>query len=147
MAIEWMLDEKKRFGRADIYIGYLRDGTVVKKAQITLAHGISPTADDVQAAWNSGTPVPGGAKLWNQIQMRDTDDLNRDAINAIFDVLRANGTMAQMITDAEAVIATSTRQNALYTRLTTALNGATAAQRWQFLAILATVSFSKIGQR
>lgn len=148
MAIEYQIIDAKPLGGKRLIKALLRDGNAFKQVQLSVPRNTQPTAEILQAAWDAGTTIPaGGLKLWNQLQLRDADENSRDVINAILDVVRANGTLAQMVTAGQGAIASDARQQAFYNRLVAALNGGTAAERWQFLALLATVSFSKIGQK
>ncbi len=125
----------------------LKDGLVVKQAEVRLAKDAQPTLADLQVAWNTGTDVPNGLKVFNQYHLRETDDVGREVISAILDVVRANGTLAAMNAAGAAALADNPRPLTVYTRLLAALNAASPAERWQFLALMATVSFSKMGQR
>jgi hypothetical protein len=150
MAIEYQVIEIKPLGGKRIIKALLKDGTTVKEAQITVARNTSPTPELVQAAWDAGSVIENGVKAWNQLQLRDADDNSREVIDAILTVVRSSPTpsLAAMITAGETAIADNARQQALYNRILSALSTApNNTQRWQFLGLLATVAFAKIGQR
>lgn len=102
---------------------------------------------DQAAAFAAGVIVPNGTALWNQIDLETTDDVGRGAIRDFFDVVRASGTLAQMIAALEGVIDDDPKQLTAYTRIITALNGGTAAEQRRFMAALAVIVYSKLGQR
>lgn len=102
---------------------------------------------DLPTVFAAGTIVPNGAALWNQLDLEATDDIGRGAIGAILDVVRSSGTLAQMVTAGTGAIAGDVRQTAAYTRISTALIAGTNAERMQFVALMAVISYSKIGQR
>jgi hypothetical protein len=152
MALEYLILKNEPNGLNTRYIqAYARDTAIspqVRLIEAIIPIGAGPGSLDLQALWQSGTIIPGGAKLWNQIELRDADENNRDVINAILDVVRANGTLAQMIAAGEAALADNPKQQTAYNRLLTALNNApNNTQRWQLLGLLATVTFAKIGQK
>jgi hypothetical protein len=130
---------------------YLRDTAV--SPQVRLVEGIVPISGglgdlNLQGLWDNGTIVPGGAKLWRQMDLRDAGDNARDVVDALFESLRTPGsTLAQATTAGAGVLADNTKQQALYNRLTTLFAGATAAERNQFIVLCLTISLSKAGQR
>jgi hypothetical protein len=148
MAIEFfvLVDEDNGANR---YIqALLKDtaGNEVRLADETIASGASPSTIDLQAAWARGVPVENGIVQWRQKELEATDEIGRQAILAVLDIVRANGTFAQMIAAGEGVIGTNTLMQGAYNRFTNAINGGTAAQRWQFLAMLTTIAYSRLMQ-
>jgi hypothetical protein len=121
-------------------------------SDVRLAEAVIPLNDglgtiDLQAAFATGTPVPNGLTLWNQLDLDSTEDLGRGAIGAILDVVRSSGTLAQMTAAGLAVIDDSPKQLVAYQRIKAAMDAATLQQVKDFLSLLAVIAYSKIGQR
>lgn len=147
MAITWLIEDTFKLGRNKVIRALLRENGTVKRVEVTIPRNASPTMQDVQAAWDAAPALPNGVKEWNKVELRDTDDVGREVVDAILEIVRANGTLAQMVAAGETALAAHNRQQAAYTRISTALIAGTNNQRMQFLALLATVAFGKIGQR
>lgn len=151
MAIEYLLLKNERSGTQSRFVrAYVRDTAVspqVRLVEATIPIASTPASLNLQALFNAGTIVPNGAKLWRQTELAATGDVSREVVDAILEVVRANGTLAQMNAAGANALAADVRQTTAYNRIAAALNAATAAERWQFLALLATVAYSKIGQK
>lgn len=129
---------------------YVRDTAVspqVKLVEAIIPHSAPLSSLDLAALWAGGTIIPGGAKLWNQYELKDTDENTRDVVNAIFDVVRANGTLTQALTAGTAALVDLPKQQTAYNRLVSMLQAGTAAERNQFMALVAVIALSKAGQR
>jgi hypothetical protein len=152
MAWEYRIIKKQGNSLDTLFIqAHLRDLSI--SPQVRLVEGIVPINGglgdlNLQDLWASGTVVPGGAKLWRQLDLLDAEDNSRDVVDALFESLRTPGsTLAQATTAGAGVLADNTKQQALYNRLTTLFAGATAAERNQFIVLCLTIALGKAGQR
>lgn len=127
---------------------YLKDsgGNEIRLYSETIASGAPISTINLVTAWPLGVPVENGIVLWRQKEYEATDPIGRAAILAVLDVVRDNGTLAQMITAGEGAIAGNTLMNGAYNRFATALIGGTNAQRMQFIALLTTFTYSRLMQ-
>jgi hypothetical protein len=129
---------------------YLRNSVApseVRRAEVVIPLNAGLGTIDLQAAWASGTVIPNGPALWNQLDLDSTEDLGRGAIGAILDVVRSSGTLAQMTAAGLAVIDDAPKQLIAYNRIKAAMDAATLQQVKDFVSLLAVIAYSKIGQR
>lgn len=158
MAFEYLIRRNEENSLTTRYLqAYLRDPATspqVRLVEAVIPINATPASLNLQALWETGTVVPSGAKRWREYELKDTDDVGVEAIDAMLEVLRVTPfnaalALAAMITAGETALAGHPRQLVAYNRLVSALNavGVTNAQRMQFLALVSTVAFGKIGQR
>lgn len=151
MAFEYLVLKNEPNGLNTRYVqAYVRDTAIspqVRLCDAVIAIGAGPASLDLQAIWEAGTIIPGGAKLWREHELKDTDEVCIEVVDAILEIVRANGTLAQMVAAGESAIAAHNRQQIAYNRISAALIAGTNNQRMQFLALLATAAFGKLGQR
>jgi hypothetical protein len=151
MAYEYLILTNQPNSLSTRYVqAYLKNTLVpgeVRLADESIALNAPLSSIDLAAAWTRGTVVPNGLFLWNQLRLEEKDEIARVGIGAFFDVIRANGTLAQMVTALEGALDDDAEHLVAYNRISAALIAGTNAQRMNFIAALAVFAYSKIGQR
>jgi len=150
MAYEFVILRNKPNGLTTRSVqAYIRNAPnpEVRFAEVIISLNAPLNTIDLPAAFAAGVIVPNGAALWNQLDLEASDDVGRGAIGAFLDVVRANGTLAQMVTALESSIDDDPKQLAAYNRIVAALDAGTAANQRRFLAALVVIVYSRLGQR
>jgi hypothetical protein len=148
MAIDYIDEGTVKLGRTKTIKALLHENGIVKRARISVpvSHA-TPTLADVQAAWDTGTLVPGGATLWQEYQLRDEETNNRAVFAALFSAIDANASLQDVVTAGAAAMASNARQLALYTKLSAIHQAATPQTRYAFLALITVLTHSEISKR
>lgn len=102
---------------------------------------------DLAAAFAAGEVVPNGTAEWNRRELEEVDDLIRNAIGALLDVVRADGNLLAMVTALEGVIDDDAKLQVAYNRIRIAFAAGSGANQTKFIAALAALTYYRLGQR
>lgn len=150
MAINYQLLVNTPNGLTTRFVSaYLKDngGNEIRLASKIIPIDAPVSSIDLQEAWNTGAIVPGGIALWHQLELEAVDDLIRNAIGALLDVVRADGNLLAMVTALEGVIDDDAKLHVAYNRIRIAFAAGSGANQAKFIAALAALTYYKLGQR
>jgi hypothetical protein len=125
----------------------VRNGDVVRQAEVILPLNAELESIDPQLAWDKGSPIEDPLRQWHAYQLRNSDETFSQVIAALLDQLRSGGTLADMVAAARAALAQDSGQLTALNRLTTVFKAATPAQQAEFVALMALLSSGKLGKK
>jgi hypothetical protein len=153
MAITFLLDKDREKSLSTRWItAYLKNSDVpneVRFAGVEIDNGTPLSSINRQTAWDNGTVVPNGEDRWDELELQDSEDLGRAMAIALAKVVRASGTLGDMVNAVEAKLAPEpvAKYNIAYQRIQAAWQAGTAIQQRKLIAIIVLMLTNDIGKR